>query len=85
MFLKILVAIMGVLMSIGYFPQAYKIYRTKLASDISIPTYVIFSVGTLVWALYGFYIGDISLVISFAVGILGSWSVLGLTLYYRRK
>lgn len=83
MLLKILVAIMGILMSIGYFPQAYKIYKIKSSSDISIPTYVIFSIGTLVWALYGVYIGDISLIVSFAVGILGSWSVLGLALYYR--
>lgn len=72
-------------MSVGYYPQAYKIWKTKSVKDISLYTYSIFSVGTLVWTIYGFYLGDLPIVFSFIIGVVGSWLVLGLTLYYRRN
>lgn len=85
MYLKILVTVMGVLMSVGYYPQAYKIWKTKSAKDISLFTYTIFAIGTVSWTMYGIYLRDIPIILSFVVGIVGSWLVLGLTLYYRRK
>lgn len=72
-------------MSFGYFPQALRIWRDKSAADISILTYAIFSVGTAIWLTYGFVTGDPVIIASFAVGVIGSWLVLGLTLYFRRR
>ncbi|MES3005456.1 MAG: SemiSWEET family transporter [Patescibacteria group bacterium] len=83
--LQILTTAMGVIMSLGYFPQAYKIYKTKSAESISIPSFIIFSVGTFVWTLYGFYLRDYPLVISFIIGVIGSWLILGLTIYYKKR
>jgi uncharacterized protein with PQ loop repeat len=34
--LNFLTAIVGVLMSLGYFPQAYKIYKNKSSKDVSL-------------------------------------------------
>ncbi|KKT81707.1 MAG: hypothetical protein UW78_C0006G0072 [Candidatus Azambacteria bacterium GW2011_GWA1_44_9] len=76
---------MGVLMSIGYYPQAYIIWKNKSSQGISILTYSIFSVGTFVWTIYGFYLRDVPIILSFILGVVGSWLVLGLTLYYKRK
>lgn len=76
---------MGVLMSIGYYPQAYTIWKTKSSQGISILTYSIFSVGNFVWTVYGFYAHEIPIILSFIIGLGGSWLVLGLTLYYRKK
>lgn len=84
MMIEIVVTLMGVLMSIGYYPQAYKIYKNKSASDISIPAYIIFSLGTFTWALYGIYLNDLPIMLSFFLGVFGSWAVLGLALYYRK-
>lgn len=81
-FLKLFTTIIGIIMSVGYFPQAWKIYKTKDVSSISIPTFVIFALGTLTWTIYGFVIGDSALIASFIVGVIGSWSILGLTLLY---
>jgi len=80
---EIIVTSIGVLMSVGYYPQAYKIYKNKSAKDISVPTYIIFSIGTFVWTMYGFYLNDLPIILSFVIGVVGSWIVLGLTLYYR--
>jgi len=81
---EIIVTSIGVLMSVGYYPQAYKIYKNKSAKDISVPTYIIFSIGTFVWTMYGFYLNDLPIILSFVIGVVGSWIVLGLTLYYRK-
>ncbi len=82
---EIIVTIVGILMSVGYYPQAYKIYKSKSARDVSVPTYAIFSAGTLVWTIYGVYLNDLPIILSFSIGVLGSWLVLALTLYYRRS
>jgi len=84
LFFKILVTIMGVLMSLGYYPQAYKLYKTKSSQDISLSTFVIFAVGTFVWTVYGFFQKDFTIILLFLIGVIGSWSVLYLTIRYRR-
>lgn len=83
--IETIVTLIGILMSIGYYPQAYKIYKNKSAGNISVSTYIIFSIGTSVWTLYGIYLKDLPIVFSFAIGVFGSWSVLALALYYRKR
>jgi len=77
--------ITGVLMSLGYYPQIWKIVKTKSAKDIAIPSYVIFSIGTVSWLFYGFYLHDLTIVLSFGLGVIGSWTILILTFWYRKK
>lgn len=82
---QIITTVVGIIMSIGYFPQAYKIYKTKSAENISLATFVIFALGTLIWTLYGFFIKDYVLILSFTVGVIGSWLVLFLSIKYKIK
>lgn len=82
---KIFVTIMGVVMSLGYYPQAYKIWKNKTAVNVSIPSFFIFSLGTLTWLVYGVLLGDKPIILSFVLGVIGSWSVLILTLIYKDK
>ena len=82
--IKSLATLMGIVMSIGYYPQAYRIWKTKSAKDISLSSFVIFVAGTTTWFLYGFYLGDKVIMASFSLGVIGSWFVLLLTLRYRR-
>ncbi|HEY0010385.1 MAG TPA: SemiSWEET family transporter [Candidatus Paceibacterota bacterium] len=79
------VTVVGFAFSIGYYPQAYKIFKTKSAGDVSISSFIIFVIGTTVWTFYGFYERNITIILSFFLGMVGSWLVLFLTLYYRRK
>lgn len=79
------VTIMGTVMSLGYFPQAYKIFKSKSSANISIPTFIIFSIGTLTWLIYGFLINDITIILGFIIGVVGSWSVLLLLFLYKNK
>ena len=74
----------GFLLSLGYYPQIYRIWKTKSVEDLSVVTYLIFAIGTTV-LLYGLYKNDIAIVGSFLMGSIGSWLVLLLTLYYRNR
>lgn len=80
----VLVSAAGVLLSFGYYPQAYRIWRKKSAEDISIPAYIVLVLGTNIYLAYGLYRRDIVLISGFLLGAIGSWLILFLTLYYRR-
>lgn len=83
--LQIIVTVMGIVMSLGYYPQAWRIYKSKSAKDISLLTYTIFALGTTTWLLYGLYLGDMVIILSFLMGVIGSFLVLSLAIYYRKR
>lgn len=82
---RIFVTIIGVVMSLGYYPQAYKIWKSKSSTNISIPAFIIFFLGTLTWSIYGFLIQDVTIIVSFIIGVVGSSLVLTLALIYRNN
>ena len=51
--LATLATIFGVINGFANVPQIYKIFKTKSAKDISILTYSILTVGSIIWILYG--------------------------------
>jgi len=85
MIIDIIASIMGILMSLGYYPQAYKILRHKSARSVSVLSYVIFGIGTVTWLVYGILIHSLTIILSFALGAIGSWLVLILIMIYGRK
>jgi MtN3 and saliva related transmembrane protein len=82
---QMFVTIMGITMSLGYFPQVHKIWKNKSAADISISSFIIFSIGTLTWLIYGILVHDITIILGFIIGVIGSWSVLGMSILYRKN
>ena len=82
---KIFVTVMGIVMSLGYYPQAYKIWKNKSAKNISLSAFVIFASGTAIWSIYGFVINDPIIIVSFVFGAIGSWTALILALIYKNK
>jgi MtN3 and saliva related transmembrane protein len=84
MLLESLTTCAGIAMSFGYYPQAYKLWRTKDARPISLPSSILFAGGTSIWTLYGFLRMDWAIIASFSFGMIGSWLVLILTLFFQR-
>lgn len=83
--LQIATTIVGTMMSLAYFPQAYQMYKNKSGYNISIPTFLLFGIGTLLWTIYGITIGDYVLIISFFPGVVGSWLIVFLTIKYKKN
>jgi uncharacterized protein with PQ loop repeat len=83
MIIQWLATITGILMSLGYYFQIWKIMRTKSVRDISTPMFVIFAVGTATWLYYGWSLHDLTIMVSFGLGVIGSWTILFLSFYYR--
>jgi len=85
MIIEVLASITGIIMSLGHFPQAYIIIKNKSAKNISKLNYSIFAIGTIIWLIYGIMINSLAIIISFGLGVIGSWLVLILTFIYQKK
>lgn len=85
MIISYLATIMGIVISWGYYFQAYNIVKNKSAKDVSLVSYLIFAIGTLTWLVYGFYLMDWTIILGFLFGVVGSWLVLVLIILYRNK
>jgi MtN3 and saliva related transmembrane protein len=48
----------------AYIPQAYKTIRTRQTRDLSIVTFTMLFVGTILWFIYGMYIRDTPLMLA---------------------
>ena len=50
--------------TIAFFPQVYKIYKTRSTRDLSLPMYIIFSIGTSLWLIYGVIINNLPIILA---------------------
>lgn len=75
----------GLLTTTAFVPQVWKIYRTKSGQDISGRMFSIFSVGIVLWLIYGIFLESLPLILSNAVTLLLSLAILALKLRYSRR
>jgi len=80
---SVLATIMGIVMSLSHFSQAYKIYKRKSAKDISLTFITVFTIGAYIWLAYGLLLQEWPVIISFLIACFGTTTVLFLTLRYR--
>ncbi len=71
--------------TVAFVPQLVRVVRLRSARDISLPTFLMFSVGVLLWLLYGLYTGSRPVIASNAVTLVLSVSILILKLRYDRS
>ena len=69
----------------AFVPQLVRVLRLRSARDISLPTFLMFSVGVFLWLLYGLYIGSKPVIASNSVTLVLSVSILILKLRYGRN
>jgi len=84
-FLAVFATTFGIIMAFGYFPQAWKMLKTKSVEDISPLSFSIFFVGNVTWEIYGVSIRNWPLMISPLVGIIGTGLVLSFYFIYKGK
>jgi MtN3 and saliva related transmembrane protein len=69
-------AIAAILTTVSFLPQALRIHRSKDTSAISFWMYLIFSLGVLLWLIYGLLIQAWPVVVANAVTLLLSLWIL---------
>jgi MtN3 and saliva related transmembrane protein len=48
----------------AYIPQAYKTIKTRSTKDLSLVTFTMLFVGTVLWFIYGLYIRDTPIILA---------------------
>ena len=51
----------------SFVPQVWRTWKTRDVSGISLPTYVIITIGLALWLIYGWLRGDMPLMVANAV------------------
>ena len=68
------------LTTFSFLPQAFRIWRSRSARDISLVMYMMMTTGSVMWLIYGLLLGSPSLIFSNGAGVLLVGSVLALKL-----
>lgn len=71
--------------TVAFVPQLLRVIKLRSARDISLGTFLLFSVGVLLWLLYGLYIDSKPVIASNMVTLGLSVSILILKIRYDRK
>ncbi len=62
--------------TIAFLPQAVKTWRDKQTKDLSLPMFLIFSLGIALWLIYGFLILNWPLIIANSITFVLSGTIL---------
>ncbi|MBI5123297.1 SemiSWEET transporter [Candidatus Roizmanbacteria bacterium] len=68
------------LTTLAFLPQTIKTWKTRKTKDISLPMYVTFVVGMMIWLYYGFAIQSLPLIAGNIVSLIFAIPVLVLKL-----
>jgi MtN3 and saliva related transmembrane protein len=72
----------GTLSTIAFVPQAWRIWRTRSARDLSLPMYLIFTTGVALGLAYGLALGAVPIIVCNGVTLLLAGTVLAMKLRF---
>lgn len=56
--------IAGILTTLSFVPQVYRTWKTKSADDLSLGMFLLFTLGVILWLVYGFLIDDLPIILA---------------------
>lgn len=74
----------GILTTVAFLPQVLKTYASRSTRDISLPMYVIFTIGILLWLVHGLLAGSGPVVAANSVGLVLSLSMVVMKVVFGR-
>lgn len=75
----------GSLTTVSFLPQVIKTWRSKSADDISTGMFAIFSMGLIMWLIYGLYLQSLPIIISNIVTLVLTLIILVLKFRYSQN
>ena len=79
----LLASVAAICTTVSFLPQVFKVHRTRHTKDLSLPMYVLFSFGVLLWACYGVVTQSWPMIIANIVTLLLSLYILTMKLKYK--
>lgn len=77
-------SVAAVCTTIAFVPQLARVYRRKTARDISLVMFTVFSVGEVLWLVYGIFIHSLPVILANATTLALCLAILSLKLHYDR-
>ncbi|HTT44987.1 MAG TPA: SemiSWEET transporter [Thermoplasmata archaeon] len=69
----------------AFVPQVLRVWRLQSAQDISLTTFLVFSLGTVVWLVYGLLIDSLPVILANGVTLALALTIVALKLNFDRK
>lgn len=69
----------------SFVPQVWRTWKTRNVSGISLPTYVIITVGLALWLVYGWLRGDMPLMVANAVMVVLTGAITVMKLRFEQQ
>ena len=69
----------------SFVPQVWRTWKTRDVSGISLPTYLIITVGLALWLVYGVLRGDLPLIVANAVMVVLTGAITVMKIVYGSK
>jgi len=73
----------GTLTTAAFLPQVIKTWRSRSAGDISLVMFALFSLGVLLWIVYGFTVGAVPVIVANVITLLLSITILVFKIRYK--
>ena len=71
--------------TVAFLPQVIKNWRTKSAGDLSFGTFGLFTLGVVLWLVYGALIGNLPIIVSNVITLVLNVANLTQMIWYRRR
>jgi MtN3 and saliva related transmembrane protein len=68
----------------AFLPQVVRLWRLKSAAEISLATFLVYSIGTSLWLIYGLEIGSLPVIAANGATVVLSLTMVALKLVYDR-
>jgi MtN3 and saliva related transmembrane protein len=75
-------AVAGTLSTIAFVPQAWRVWKTRSARDLSLPMYLIFTSGVALWLVYGLLLGAVPIIVCNGLTLVLAGTVLAMKLKF---
>ncbi|MHB9119576.1 MAG: SemiSWEET transporter [Burkholderiales bacterium] len=73
----------GTLTTLAFLPQVLKTWKSKSAKDISSVMFLLFSLGVLLWLVYGFAIGALPIILANTVTLILALAIIVMKIRYK--
>lgn len=83
--IEILGLVAGTLTTISFVPQVLHIWKSRSGRDVSYSMFFLFSLGVLLWFLYGLAEGELPLILANGVTLVLALTVIFLKFWFERN